>query len=346
MRGRGVAAQFDSVAAARAALADGAIAVTGALGFDTSSLAALTVPESWEHGPAPAASAPIARHAVESSVTPGPLHRDRIRTALRAIDAGTVQKVVLAREASWTFDEPLGPDALVGAFAQIGTRAAIFSCSLDAAPGYAGRRLVGASPELLVKRTGRIVSCHPYAGSVPRAVDPDDDAAAAQSLLDSAKDLAEHAFVVDDLRTRLAPLCRELDVPERPALTSTGELWHLATPLRGVLADPSITALDLAALLSPTPAVCGTPTEVAAALIEESEGPRGFYGGTVGWCDAKGDGEWLVSIRCLELGADRRSVRSWAGGGIVAGSDPDAEVAETDAKFGTVRRALGLVAQS
>ncbi|GAC59008.1 putative isochorismate synthase, partial [Gordonia hirsuta DSM 44140 = NBRC 16056] len=211
-----------------------------------------------------------------------------------------------------------------------------------AARGPAGRWLIGASPELLVRRRGDIVTCHPYAGSAARHSDPAADRAAADSLAASDKDLREHAFVVDDLRDRLAPLCTELSAPARPSLMATGEMWHLATPIRGVLRDRDVTALDLAALLSPTPAVCGTPRAAAARLIEELEGPREFYAGTVGWCDAAGDGEWLVSIRCLELATDHRHIRTWAGGGIVTGSDPDAEVAETDAKFRTVRRALGV----
>ncbi len=343
VHGDGTAAQYHSVDAARAALAGGAPVVAGALGFD-GRLAALTVPERWRLGAAPAGRPPVARTPLTEDVTPAAAHRARIRTALAAIEAGTVAKVVLARRAEWTLPEAVDPVELVGAFAHIGTRAAVFACPLDAAPGYAGRWLIGASPELLVRREGPVVTCHPYAGSVPRQADPAADAAAAEKLLGSAKDLAEHAFVVDELRAQLAPLCRELSVPEQPELTCTGELWHLATPIRGVLADPSITALDLAARLSPTPAVCGTPTAAAAELIDRLEGPRSFYGGTVGWCDARGDGEWLVAIRCLELSADHRRVRAWAGGGIVAGSDPDTEVAETQAKFGTVRRALGLPA--
>lgn len=341
VRGIGTAAQYASVDGARDALADGAPAVTGALGF-SAGLAALTVPQTWRRTGPPAARPAPARRAATQDVTPAAAHADRVRAALAAIDSGAVAKVVLARRADWTLPAAVDPADLIGAFAHVGTGAAVFACSLDPAPGYAGRRLIGASPELLVRRTGRVVTCHPYAGSVARQADPAADAAAAEGLLASAKDLAEHAFVVNDLRAKLAPLCTELSAPTQPQLTATGELWHLATPIRGVLADPSVTALDLAVLLGPTPAVCGTPTAAAAALIDRLEGPRGFYGGAVGWCDAAGDGEWLVAIRCLELSADRRHVRAWAGGGIVAGSDPDAEVAETEAKFGTVRRALGL----
>lgn len=344
-RGDGSAAGFDTAAAARAALADGDVAVvTGALGFDTAGAAALTAPQHWSaDGAVPArARAPQRRRVTAGSLTGEDEHRARVRAALDAIESHTVEKVVLARHARWRLDRPADPGELLSAFAHVGPDAAVFAAALDPAPGRAGHWLIGASPELLVRRQGRVVTCHPYAGSAARSPDPAADAAAARDLLASAKDRAEHAFVVDDLRTRLAPLCTELSVPGEPALMSTGELWHLATPIRGVLADDSVTALDLAALLSPTPAVCGTPRAAAAELIAELEEPRDFYAGTVGWCDAAGDGEWLVSIRCLELAADHREVRAWAGGGIVAGSDPDAEVAETAAKFRTVRRALGL----
>ncbi|WP_454163725.1 isochorismate synthase [Gordonia iterans] len=338
VRGTGVAARYRSVAAAREGLGAGAPVVAGLLAFDTAAPAALLAPQHWSltdqtvPGRDPAPTEPLT-----CTVTPSGTHRERVARALRLIADGDLEKVVLARTMELTFGEPVDADRLAARFAYGAGTAAVF-----AAPAPDDRWLIGASPELLVRRSGRIVTCHPFAGSAPRHRDPVADRAASQGLLDSAKDLAEHAFVVDDLRAGLTPLCTELDVPGRPALTSTGEMWHLATPIRGVLADESITALDLATLLSPTPAVCGTPRNAAAAAITAIEGPREFYGGAVGWCDARGDGEWLVAIRCLELQADRRSVRTWAGGGIVAGSDPDAEVAETDAKFRTVRRALGI----
>ena len=343
--GSGATAAFTSVAQARQALADGAVpVVTGAIGFDVDGVAALSAPERFDRDVVlPAAESLSPRTAQVLAETPSDVHRERVVRALAAIDDGVVEKVVLARHTELLLDEPAEPGAVVASFiANAPPQATVFGVSLDPVAGRAGHRLIGASPELLVRREGRVVTCHPFAGSAPRQADPVADEDAGRSLLDSRKDLAEHAFVVDDLRARLAPLCAELEVPDAPVLGSTGELWHLATPIRGVLSDDSVTALDLAALLSPTPAVCGTPTEAAATLIGELEEPRDFYAGAVGWCDAHGDGEWMVSIRCLELAADHRTVTTWAGGGIVAGSDPDAEVAETVAKFRTVRRALGL----
>ncbi|WP_280501643.1 chorismate-binding protein, partial [Nocardia farcinica] len=165
-------------------------------------------------------------------------------------------------------------------------------------------------------------------------------AALAAGLLASAKNREEHSYVVDWLAGILAPLCAELDIPDAPRLVRTHDVWHLATPITGRLRDPSVTALDLAVLLHPTPAVCGTPTAAALEAITRDEGDRGFYGGAVGWCDAGGDGAWLVAIRCAELSADRRSLRAYAGGGIVAASQPREELDETTAKLRTFLGAL------
>lgn len=338
VRGTGVAARYDSVDAARAALRDGAPVVAGLLAFDTAAPAALLTPRHWTTGERPlAALSPAPTVPVRVVVTPPEQHRERVEAALRAIAGGQAAKIVLARTMESTFAEPLDPEVLAARFAFGAGGASVFASSRPD-----GRWLIGASPELLVRKTGRVVTCHPYAGSAARHADRELDTRAAAALAASDKDLREHAFVVDDLRERLAPLCRELSAPGTPALSSTGEMWHLATQIRGVLDDESVTALDLAAALSPTPAVCGTPRAAAAAAIAGIEGPREYYGGAVGWCDARGDGEWLVSIRCLELDPGGTTVRTWAGGGIVAGSDPDAEVAETDAKFRTVLRALGV----
>ncbi|MDJ0483176.1 chorismate-binding protein, partial [Rhodococcus pyridinivorans] len=126
-------------------------------------------------------------------------------------------------------------------------------------------------------------------------------------------------------------------------VTSTRQLWHLGTPIEGRLHDPGVTALDLALAVHPTPAICGTPTAAARDLILATEGDRGFYAGALGWCDAAGDGEWLVTIRCAVLDADGVGLTAYAGGGIVADSDPADELAETTVKFGTVLDALGVL---
>ncbi|CPR12090.1 isochorismate synthase DhbC [Mycobacterium bohemicum DSM 44277] len=214
---------------------------------------------------------------------------------------------------------------------------------LTAAGGdYRGAALVGASPELLVARSGDRVLCRPFAGSAPRAADPGADAANAEALAASAKDRHEHRLVIESMREALEPLCHELAIADEPELSRTAAVWHLCTPITGRLRETSTTAIDLALSLHPTPAVGGVPTDAAERLIAELDGDRGFYAGAVGWCDAGGDGRWVVSIRCAQLSADRRTALARAGGGIVAESDPDDEVAETTTKFATILNALGV----
>ena len=212
---------------------------------------------------------------------------ERVAHAVKRIVAGDVGKVVLARSVDIVLDAEVEPLRLLDALAGGNAGHNAFGVDLGAATG-SGSWLLGASPEVLLRKSGSVVTCHPYAGSAPRSPDPVVDRAAADGLFSSAKDLAEHAFVVDHLRDRLGHLCDDVDAPSTPQLQSTGEVWHLATPIRARLRDPATTALDLALLLGPTPAVCGTPSDVAAQIIREVEGERGFYAGAVGWCDAAG----------------------------------------------------------
>ncbi|MYR08361.1 isochorismate synthase [Gordonia sp. SID5947] len=342
--GSGVRRGFVDARAAAEALRAGAVeAVVGAVPFDIDDPAALIAPRTLRHTSRPVAGSKPAPHRVTSmSLHPDQaIHRERIERAIKQIADGELDKVVLARSVDATLDPAVDVDGLIHALAHGNSEGNAFGVDVGASRGSGGW-LVGASPESLVRKQGRTVTCHPYAGSAPRSADPAVDRAAADGLVASAKDLTEHAFVVDYLRDRLSPHCVELTVPSSPQLRSTGEIWHLATPIRGTLRDDTMTALDLALLLSPTPAVCGTPSDLAAQFIREVEGERGLYGGTIGWCDSAGDGEWMVTIRCLELTADRHSLRTWAGGGIVAQSEPGSEVDETTAKLRTVFNALGI----
>ncbi len=210
---------------------------------------------------------------------------------------------------------------------------------MEREPIRGDRWLFGVSPELLLRKRGPLVESHPLAGSIPRAEDAAVDDERAAQLLGSAKDLREHAFVVQAIADALAPYCRELDVPKTPTLVSTPTLWHLGTRIKGKLRDPNVTSYALALALHPTPAVCGSPTAAAKRAIEELEDfSRDYFTGMVGWNDAHGDGEWAVTIRCGELTATR--LRLYAGAGVVAGSRPDAELRETDAKLRTLLRAL------
>lgn len=323
--------------------------VVGAIGFEPDAPAALVEPDIVVRtdGPLepPAYFRSIrSRARVVEELPSTEAHRRRVATAVAGIRAGGLDKVVLARAVRLLAEDPIDPHAVCAALIDSSPSADGFLVDLSPAGGvHTGRVLVGSSPELLVRRRGDVVECHPLAGSAPRSRDTTEDQASGRALQASGKDAAEHAFVVDSLATALAPLCRDLQIPEHPSLTSTREMWHLGTRIRGRVADPRTTALDLALAVHPTPAVCGTPTDEARRVIAGIEGERGFYSGAVGWADAGGDGDWMVTIRCAEIDADRSGAIAWAGGGLVADSDPDDEVAETAAKLRTVLTALGAV---
>ncbi|MEE2059078.1 isochorismate synthase [Rhodococcus artemisiae] len=344
----GVHTRFDSAADAASALRTGRVrTVAGALPFAPDHPAALTAPEVLEHTPTAFTTETPALPTIRiSGVMPAEgEHVDRVTTALGLLraDDNTLEKVVLARALTLEAESRIDPEVLLAALVSHDTVGNGFSVDLSAAGAqWFGRHLVGASPEVLIRRRGDLVTAHPLAGSAPRSSDPELDRATAEELRASAKNLGEHTHVVDSLRASLEPLCSELDIPEHPSLTNTRQLWHLGTPVSGILRDPSVTALDLALAVHPTPAICGTPTESARDLINELEGDRGFYAGALGWCDENGDGEWMVTIRCAILEPDGTTLTAHAGGGIVADSDPFDELAETTVKFGTVLDALGV----
>ncbi len=344
----GVRTHYSDVTAAQAALHSGAAPIVlGAFPFDVHSPAALLVPNvvaradalpDWPTGPLPAVR-------ITAAVPPPADYRVRIDRARDQLTApgGSLRKVVLSRALQLAADDPLDARIILRRLVAADPAAYGYLVDLTAAgEDYAGAALVGASPELLVARSGDRVMCQPFAGSAPRAADPDLDAANGAALAASAKDRHEHQLVIDTMRAALGPLCEELTIASEPQLNRTAAVWHLCTPISGRLRDASTTAIDLALALHPTPAVGGVPTKAASDLIAELEGDRGFYAGAVGWCDATGDGYWVVSIRCAQLSADRRTALARAGGGIVAESDPDDEVAETTTKFATILTALGV----
>ncbi len=344
----GVHTAFPRVADARAALAShSAPIILGALPFDISKPAALIRPQAVQFLDAlpqwPLRALPSMQIA---ETLPEPdVHRERIATALgRLRDPSTgLQKVVLARALRLVADGPLDARTVLHRLTVADPTANAFLADLTGAGGgYSGTALVGASPELLVARRGDRVMCAPFAGSAPRLPDPEADEANGAALAASTKNRHEHQLVVDAVREALDPLCAELEIADAPQLNKTAAVWHLYTPVHGVLREKSTTAMDLAVALHPTPAVGGVPAEAATGLINELEGDRGFYSGAVGWCDQRGDGRWVVSIRCAQLSADRRTALAYSGGGIVAESEPDDEVDETTAKFRTILSALGV----
>ncbi|WP_032401091.1 isochorismate synthase [Rhodococcoides fascians] len=336
--GLGVEQQFPDVADAVAAVQQGRN-VVGVLPFDMSDATALIEPaEFYRRAGAwavPDAQPPLPSGTVVRQIPEPGVHVERVREVVRRVKAGVAEKIVLARAIELAAESPIDPSAVLSALVTRDPMGNGFLADLSPT-GVPGRHLVGASPELLVRKRGNVVSCHPFAGTAARSTDPDEDARISAALAASAKDQAEHRFVVDEIKAALAPFCETLDVPATPQLSSTPQLWHLSTPIVGTLADPSTSALDLALALHPTAAVAGVPRAAAMRAITEIEGSRGFYAGALGWTDGSGDGEWMVAIRCIELTADGLSGTATAGGGIVADSDPDAELDETTAKFRTV----------
>ena len=296
-------------------------------------VAALSIPAL----PVPTLPLPTLKRAV--SVPDAAGFEALVAAAVQTLRAGRLDKVVLGRLLDLHLHAAPDPAAVLARLRAAHPAAYAFSLPL---PG--DTTLIGASPELLLRRAGRDVHLRPMAGTRPRPADPAahpaDDAARAHALLHSAKDRAEHALMVQAIADRLAPLCRTLSVPRTPELASTATLWHLATPIHAQLRDDSLGALDLVPLVHPTPAVCGVPTGAAQAYLEAAEPfDRGWFGGAVGWADEYGDGEWAVTIRCAELRGPH--ARLFAGAGLIADSDPTGERQETAAKFGTVLAALG-----
>lgn len=368
MSASGVARSWDAplagslpaeVAATLGADGEGAGVAVGALPFRPDRPAHLFEPLELTRGPAPgdigaAASRPLppaCRGPLLLDVDAGPGTGDyetRVARALQILaDESTrsdgLQKVVLARSVLLHTPEPVDATALVERL-RADPVVAVFSVPLPPAQDAGSGVFVGATPELLLDKAGPRILSGPLAGSVPRGRDAASDAAAAEALQRSAKDLFEHRLVVEYIADVLTPYCRELSVPERPSLVSTQSMWHLGTRIAGVLRDPSVSSLALLAALHPTPAVCGFPADRAASAISELEGlDRGFYGGAVGWCDGAGDGRWHLAIRCAEVTPD--AVRLFAGAGIVAGSEPAREAAETSAKMRAMLTALGMVGE-
>ncbi|PAK91549.1 isochorismate synthase [Stenotrophomonas rhizophila] len=315
--------------------------LVGAVPFDPKGDDALYQPASLAEGVAevvtPALPFSGDIHAEPSAAQ----YADAVRQALAGLHDGDgeLKKVVLARTLRVHSRAAIDPRALV---ARLGhdPDAVTYLCPLPVAAGDAPAWLVGASPELLVSRRGPQILSHPLAGSARRRPDPDEDAQAARELLGSAKDHDEHRYVVDAIVAALRPYCERIDAAARPTLHATTTLWHLGTRIEARLRDPSTSVATLLAALHPTPAVCGTPAALALDTIRRLEPvQRGFYAGAVGWMDAHGDGDWYVAIRCARV--QGHQARIHAGAGIVAGSEPAAEVAETGVKFGALLAALG-----
>jgi isochorismate synthase len=246
-----------------------------------------------------------------------------------------LEKVVLGKQLHLTLSTPLEPASILTTLLDNNQTGYPFSLPLTSGV------LLGVSPELLIRKSGDQLFTNPLAGSVKRHGQEKQEEWQSLALLQSVKDRHEHRLVVDDIATVLAPLCRELTVPAAPSILKTDSMLHLSTQISGYAMDASLSSLEVAMALHPTPAVCGYPTELARAFIADNEpDSRGYFAGLVGWCDEDGNGEWYIAIRCGLL--NQNKVTLFAGAGIVAGSDPLAEWQETDAKIGTMLNALNL----
>ncbi|MHB8466388.1 MAG: isochorismate synthase [Acidimicrobiales bacterium] len=252
---------------------------------------------------------------------------DLVTLAVESIEAGHMDKVVLAREIQVDANRDIHVPTVLRRL-----RSLYPACTVLSMPLEDGGQFVAASPELLIARAGDRVESHPLAGTIPRSGDPLTDQALADGLLASPKDRAEHDWVVRDVEGRLRPWCSSLDVPDTPSIVSFRNVSHLGTHLTGRLAASAPSAFTLALELHPTAAVGGTPRGAALAWLTAHEQlDRGPYAGPTGWVDARGDGQWVVGIRSAVI-RDARA-RLFAGVGVVDGSDPAAELAETQFKL-------------
>ena len=254
-----------------------------------------------------------------------------VTEAVRRIGAGELEKVVLARDLVVTAASEIDPRWLVERLA--GRYPTCWTYLVDG--------LVGATPEMLVRRQGGQVTSRVLAGTIRRPAAGVVESGLAAGLASSSKDREEHGYAVASVARALAPFCSDLDVPADPYVLQLPNVMHLATDISAV-GRPGVSSLALAAALHPSAAVCGTPTAAARELIAELEHlDRERYAGPVGWVDANGDGEWGIALRCGQIDeTDARRIRLFAGCGIVAGSDAEAELAESAAKLLPMREAL------
>ncbi|MBK5219439.1 MAG: isochorismate synthase [Thermoleophilia bacterium] len=267
-------------------------------------------------------------HAGIRSARPPADFEAAVEAATARIAEGGISKVVLAREVIVDAAAAHDPAALFGAMRMQFPACFCFCCGTPEAA------FIGASPELLVRRSGASVSTVALAGSTRRSSDPAVDDHLGEQLLRSDKDRREQRIVAERIVRALRPHAVWVEAAPEPEIVKVANIQHLATPVIAQLTEPR-SAIELAGLLHPTPAVGGEPWPAAAATIAELEGmDRGWYAGPVGWMDATEDGEFCVALRSALL--RDREAHLFAGVGVVAGSDPAAELAETEVKLGAL----------
>ena len=257
--------------------------------------------------------------------------KSRVSTAVDRIQSGKLDKVVLARDFTGHSDQDIEPRTILKKLA----------AEYPSTWNFSVAGLVGATPELLLRLSRKMVTSRVLAGTISKTGDDERDLALAASLARSSKDLEEHLYAVQSVADALEPFCTSTNVPDAPYVLHLANVMHLATDVTGAIAEKlaHVDAFTILEQLHPSAAVCGTPREQAGQLITEIESmSRGRYAGPVGWIDAAGDGELGIALRCGQIDGD--SIRIFAGCGIVAGSDPDKELAESVAKLVPMRSAL------
>ncbi len=253
-----------------------------------------------------------------------------VAECIERIKAGEARKVVLARDLIARSSTPIDLRSILRWL-----RDSYGSCW-----NYLVDGLVGSTPEMLIRRESGLTTSRILAGTIPR-IDGVDDIQQASRLMGSVKDLQEHRLAVESVVDRIRDHLQAMHVADAPFVLTLPNVMHLATDLCGI-SSPEVTTLSLAGAVHPSAAVCGLPTDKAREIIASLEKmDRGRYSGIVGWLDAQGDGEWALALRCGYIDADDPcTMRIFAGGGIVANSDPHAELVETEAKMGPMRSAL------
>ncbi len=256
-----------------------------------------------------------------------------VRQALREIEGGSLQKIVLARAKDLVARKPFHPLRVLN-----GLRQRFGDCYAFSVANGRGQSFIGASPERLLRVGEGVLATEALAGSARRGATASEDAAFAGALLREEKELREHRLVLDSIVEGLKSLGLAPEVPSRPSIRRFANVQHLHTPVRAALPKET-RLLDVLARLHPTPAVGGAPQERAIARIRELEPvPRGLYSGAIGWLDASGRGEFFVGLRSALI--DDARARLYAGAGIVAGSSPENELLETEMKFSAMEEAL------
>lgn len=263
-------------------------------------------------------------------------YKQGVATLLNLFNTTDLSKVVLSRSVRIATDQIIDQTALLRNLLAINSLGYTFAVDIGKET-----KLMGASPELLLAKKGGHVVSNPLAGSRPKSINESDNQISHTSLLDTQKDLNEHSFVVEEVEKVLSGYCRNLFTPMVPSVIETETMLHLSTRLEGQAIDPDINSLQIAAELHPTPAVCGFPRHSAYQAIKQIEKfERGYFCGMIGWCDARGNGEWVVTIRCAEV--SQREMCIFAGAGIVHESSPQSELEETGAKMSTILKAAGI----